>query len=238
MSATMRTPDELFRELRNKTSLQRDEYVKKLRGEEIQIMGELSDISSDHLRCCRFFPDISSSRSIHIMHQGDELRKQLLKYSYGDVVRMTLRFTGFSVVGEYDRWSFSLVSIVRVQTREAKEKRKSAIARLDSALDSFGPFCGFYYFYLLPVLSYGTFLVRALPDNHERITITLDLLVVIVLALIPVVNWLMCLLPLMFDNAAERRLFYSGLTGWAIVGGIGAVTGFLVLHARRWAISN
>lgn len=122
--------------------------------------------------------------------------------------------------------------------REAKEKRKSAIARLDSALDSFGQFCGFYYFYLLPVLSYGTFLIRALPDNHERITITLDLLVVVVLALIPVVNWLMCLLPLIFDNAAQSQLFYSGLKGWAIVGGIGAVTGFLVLHARRWAIST
>lgn len=124
----MKTPNELFREFAGKTSLQRDEHVKKLVGTEVQIVGELSEIASDHLSCWKFEPALSSGNSIHIKHDGEQLRQQLLEYSSKDDVRMIARFTGASF-GEYPSCNFALVSIVRLVTREMKEEAKDKANR-------------------------------------------------------------------------------------------------------------
>src|SRR5215218_4094287 len=119
----MITLDELFKEFSGKTSLQQAEHLKRRGGVGLEIVAELGNIDTDHLRCWNFKPEISSSNSIHIMHKGEQLRKQLLEYSNGDLVRMNIRFTGANFDYDSNRWTFDLVSIVRLCTREAKAKR-------------------------------------------------------------------------------------------------------------------
>ncbi len=124
----MKTLHELFEEFAGKTSLQRDEHVKKLKGAEVQIVGELSVIASDYLNCRKFEPAVSYGNSIQIKHEGEQLREQLLEYSSSDDVRMITRFTG-ARFGEIDYYSFALVSIVRLVTREMKEEAKDKANR-------------------------------------------------------------------------------------------------------------
>lgn len=98
------------------------------------------------------------------------------------------------------------------------EKRRVAAARKAKADDRRESFVAAYFAYWLPVLSYGTTLLAALlTDNHGGAPIEFSW--VMLVALIPLVNWLMCLLAL-FD-AANRGTFFVGFAGWAIAGGIG-----------------
>jgi hypothetical protein len=121
----LKTLSQLFKEFEGKTDLQRDEHVKKLTGTEVQIVGELSVIASDHISCGRLEPEVSYGNSIHIEHHGEQLRKQLLEYSSSDGVSMSTRFTG-ARFGVTDYYTFTLVSIVRLYTREMKEREKDA----------------------------------------------------------------------------------------------------------------
>jgi len=57
-----------------------------------------------------------------VAHKGELLKKQLLEYSVGDGVRMVTRFTGTS---DSEYYHFDLVSIVKLYTREATEKREA-----------------------------------------------------------------------------------------------------------------
>jgi tetrahydromethanopterin S-methyltransferase subunit F len=123
----LKTLNELFREFAGKTSLQRDEHVKKLVGTEVQIVGELGEIASDYLSCWHFVPEVSSLNAIQIKHNGEQRRQQLLEYSSGDDVRMITRFAA-ARFGEPDYYTFDLVSIVRLVTREAKDKAKHRVA--------------------------------------------------------------------------------------------------------------
>lgn len=213
----MMTLDELFKEFEGKTSLQRDETRKKLVGQEIQIVGELGVIAPEYLGCRSLKPKHSYLSSLHITHAGAHLREQLLEYASGDIVRMNTRFTGV-VSSEYDRWSFALVSLVRLKTHDARVNERAADARRAEADEGRAAMFGFYFLYLLPILTYGTLLAPAFSGSPKRNWEIWDLLLLVVL--IPGWNWLMCLLPLMFDDPAERQLFYKIFIGWAIAGGV------------------
>jgi hypothetical protein len=111
----MKTLDELVKEMAGKTHLQQAELV----GAEVQLVGELTQIMTDYLACVQ---TESPGPLMLVAHEGELLKKQLLEYSVGDGVRMTTRFTMMS--SDPDCYHFDLVSIVRVYTREAKERKK------------------------------------------------------------------------------------------------------------------
>lgn len=120
----MKTLSELFKEFQGKTPLQRDEHLKKLAGVEIHIEGELDDIARDRISLSHFEPEVPRIMSIRVHHEGEQLRKQLLEYSYGDRVRLTARLIGVMFLSDSYAYTFDLVSIVRLNTREAREKEK------------------------------------------------------------------------------------------------------------------
>lgn len=109
----MKTLDELVKQMAGKTSLQQAE----LKGTEVQLIGALHHINPDFLVCVQIE---SPGPMCLVSHKGESLRKQLLEYSHGDGARLITRFTGMSD----DTYHFDLVSIVKLYTREAKEKQK------------------------------------------------------------------------------------------------------------------
>jgi hypothetical protein len=98
-----------------KTHLQQAE----LAGAEVELVGQLTQITTDYLACVQ---TESPGPLMLVRHEGELLKRQLLEYSVGDGVRMITRFT--SMTSDPDCYHFNLVSIVRLYTREAKDKEK------------------------------------------------------------------------------------------------------------------
>jgi len=109
------TLDELVKEMAGKTHLQQAEFA----GAEVQLEGQLTQITTDYLACVQ---TESPGPLMLVRHEGELLKRQLLEYSVGDGVRMTTRFT--AMTSDPDSYHFNLVSIVRLYTREAKDKEK------------------------------------------------------------------------------------------------------------------
>lgn len=119
----MKTFNELIKEFHG-TPLQRDERRKKLVGVEIQIVGELYKIAPDYIYLHNFEPEVHSRIVlVDVHHEGEQLRKQLLEYSHSDRVRLTARFTDVHFGEDSDSYKFDLISIVKLNPREAQEKR-------------------------------------------------------------------------------------------------------------------
>jgi hypothetical protein len=113
----MKTIIDLFKEVGEKaTILQKEECVKKLieAGVEVSASGVLSDITGSSISLGRLYGTI--------YHDGEALRAQLLKFSEGDEVNVTLRpIKAIFWKGEdglSSAWEFMLVSIVRVRTAQ------------------------------------------------------------------------------------------------------------------------
>lgn len=111
----MKTLDELVKEMAGKTHLQQAEFA----GAEVQLEGQLTQITTDYLACVQ---TESPGPLMLVRHEGELLKRQLLEYSVGDGVRMTTRF--IAMTSDPDSYHFNLVSIVRLYTREAKDKEK------------------------------------------------------------------------------------------------------------------
>jgi hypothetical protein len=105
-STDMKTLQELWKDVEGKTTIQIEKFI----GVEVEVFGKIKDIHSGQIF---LYPGqgVPQGAAICLVHKPDQL-EELLKYSPGDGVCLTTRFTNLSrsVVAYYQ---FEILSIRR-----------------------------------------------------------------------------------------------------------------------------
>jgi hypothetical protein len=217
------------------TQIQKEALVKNYIGSNIEIHTDIRTIDNSRIGVSwdNFGIEeggISTGASFNIQYEKAKFGNQLLSYSCHDRVMIIAKLdqADFSS-GSSGYYQFELVSIRKLSThverskanqakgealREVASRAAKAAARTESAKQRAGFAAGVYFGYLLPIFSWITALIVLAISDPNRFRIG-D---VLMLAFIPVVNWIFYLSLVLF-NSNERPLALTTLIVWAAVGG-------------------
>lgn len=136
----MQTLEWLLAEFEGKTTVQQTEHLKQTIGAEVEIAGIIDNIDATniHLRTggladespLLVAPDERTAVKmpfgtlIFISYDTDRLGAQLLTCSTNDGVRLATRLTGADFAHYGPRYDFTLVSIVRLNTHDERQKAR------------------------------------------------------------------------------------------------------------------
>lgn len=126
----MRSLYELLKEFDGKTTIQQEEYLKTVLGVDVRVLGEISDIDSEHINLV--VPGEKSSGGplalalpygtvIFIRHASSQVGNRLLEYAAGDEVQLTTRLMEGRFAAYSAYYTFDLVSISKGTSREERQ---------------------------------------------------------------------------------------------------------------------
>ncbi len=112
----MQSLDNILDEFAGKTNIQIEEHFKTVSGNEVEVLGELYNISANIVSLSNPVPDRLNA-SVTILYDNAQFRPALLAYSRFDSVRLTMRLTKVDFAAP-NRYTFNLTSICKSRTDE------------------------------------------------------------------------------------------------------------------------
>jgi hypothetical protein len=116
----MKSLENLLDEFAGKTNIQIEEHLKTVIGSEVEVLGELGNVSANLVILTNAVPDRLNA-SVTILYDGEQLRQELLAYSRLDTVRLTMQLTRV-VFAAPNRYTFNLTSICKLRTDEQRRR--------------------------------------------------------------------------------------------------------------------